>query len=241
MLDFGLAKALSNETPRGRSDLLANPDHARHHGGHDHGHRGLHVAGAGPRAQRRQARRYLGLRRGGVRDAYGRQLFDGAHGHATRWPRSCTKDPDFATVPPRFQRLLRLCLTRDPRQRLRDIGDARLLLDEPAADPAQPRTDCPGQSRQSLAAIAAPAALVRASSQDNGRSPADPPQRGSRAGRDAGLRNTVTPVHRTARAWCIACGANGVVRLAMRALDQAKAQVLSGTDGASDPFFSRRA
>src|SRR5205823_6604196 len=38
-------------------------------------------------------------------------------------------DPDLTAVPPRFQRLLRLCLTRDPRQRLRDISGARLLLD----------------------------------------------------------------------------------------------------------------
>jgi hypothetical protein len=43
-----------------------------------------------------------------------------------------TRDSDLSAVPPRFQRLLRLCLTRDPRQRLRDISGARLLLDEPA-------------------------------------------------------------------------------------------------------------
>jgi Tol biopolymer transport system component len=40
-------------------------------------------------------------------------------------------EPDFSEVPPRFRRLLQLCLTRDPRRRLRDISGARLLLEEP--------------------------------------------------------------------------------------------------------------
>ena len=39
-------------------------------------------------------------------------------------------EPDWNAVPARFQRLLRLCLMRDPRQRLRDISGARLLLEE---------------------------------------------------------------------------------------------------------------
>jgi hypothetical protein len=33
-------------------------------------------------------------------------------------------------TPPRIQQLLRSCLEKDPRQRLRDIGDARLKLNE---------------------------------------------------------------------------------------------------------------
>ncbi|MGE4190366.1 MAG: protein kinase [Thermoanaerobaculia bacterium] len=36
------------------------------------------------------------------------------------------------TVPPAIRRLLRRCLERNPKNRLRDIGDARLVLDEPA-------------------------------------------------------------------------------------------------------------
>ncbi len=39
-------------------------------------------------------------------------------------------DPDWTRVPPRFQTLLRACLNRNPGQRLRDIGDAWLLLDD---------------------------------------------------------------------------------------------------------------
>src|SRR5581483_406583 len=39
-----------------------------------------------------------------------------------------TREPEWNRVPPAAQRLLRLCLERDPRQRLRDIGDARFLF-----------------------------------------------------------------------------------------------------------------
>ncbi len=42
------------------------------------------------------------------------------------------REPDWNRVPQRTRRLLRSCLERDPRKRLQDIGDARLLLDEEA-------------------------------------------------------------------------------------------------------------
>jgi serine/threonine protein kinase/Tol biopolymer transport system component len=46
-----------------------------------------------------------------------------------------TEEPDWATLPtttaPAVQSLLRRCLEKDPRKRLRDIGDARLILEEP--------------------------------------------------------------------------------------------------------------
>jgi Tol biopolymer transport system component len=59
------------------------------------------------------------------------------------------------TTPPRVRRLLRRCLERDPKQRLRDIGEARIALtapDEPApATPAAP----PGLSRRKAALLVA--------------------------------------------------------------------------------------
>ena len=39
-------------------------------------------------------------------------------------------DPDWSKIPARTQRLLRSCLQKDPRKRLRDIGDMDLLLQE---------------------------------------------------------------------------------------------------------------
>ena len=44
-----------------------------------------------------------------------------------------TKQPDFERAPAKARRLLRLCLEKEPKLRLRDIGDAKQLLEEPAA------------------------------------------------------------------------------------------------------------
>ena len=48
------------------------------------------------------------------------------------------KEPDYSALPqatpPDVRRLLRACLRKDPKQRLRDIGDARLMLDESETD-----------------------------------------------------------------------------------------------------------
>jgi serine/threonine protein kinase len=44
-----------------------------------------------------------------------------------------TKEPPLERVPPQVHRLLGRCLEKDPKQRLRDIGEACHLLDEPAA------------------------------------------------------------------------------------------------------------
>jgi len=48
-------------------------------------------------------------------------------------------EPKLEPAPAKVQRLLRSCLQKDPKQRLRDIGDWRLLLDEPATAPSQSR------------------------------------------------------------------------------------------------------
>jgi dipeptidyl aminopeptidase/acylaminoacyl peptidase len=44
-----------------------------------------------------------------------------------------TKDPDFGQAPAPVRRLLRKCLEKDPKNRLRDIGDAWELLNDPSA------------------------------------------------------------------------------------------------------------
>jgi serine/threonine-protein kinase len=45
------------------------------------------------------------------------------------------RDPDFNGLPTgtpvRLRRLIERCLRKDPKLRLRDIGEARILLDEP--------------------------------------------------------------------------------------------------------------
>jgi serine/threonine-protein kinase len=44
------------------------------------------------------------------------------------------QEPDWQSIPARLQKLLQQCLAKDPRQRLRDIGDARVLMDEPTVE-----------------------------------------------------------------------------------------------------------
>ncbi|MGD1095488.1 MAG: serine/threonine-protein kinase [Bryobacteraceae bacterium] len=50
------------------------------------------------------------------------------------------EEPDLDRVPAKVRRLLERCLEKDPKKRLRDIGDWALLLDEtkPAKDPTRP-------------------------------------------------------------------------------------------------------
>src|SRR4029077_17272657 len=46
------------------------------------------------------------------------------------------EQPDLSRAPREVQRLLRKCLEKDPKRRLRDIGDADELLDAPATPTA---------------------------------------------------------------------------------------------------------
>ncbi|MFN7933158.1 MAG: protein kinase [Bryobacteraceae bacterium] len=49
-------------------------------------------------------------------------------------------EPDWTRIPAHWQRLLRQCLKKDPALRLRDIGDARLLLDTEPSPTVDPRS-----------------------------------------------------------------------------------------------------
>jgi serine/threonine protein kinase/Tol biopolymer transport system component len=77
-------------------------------------------------------------------------------------------EPDWARLPAempsRSRELVQRCLRKDARQRLRDIGDARLELEEPTAGLADDRAARPRRSRSELAAwsIAAAAAVLAA-------------------------------------------------------------------------------
>jgi Tol biopolymer transport system component len=68
----------------------------------------------------------------------GKQLF-GADTVADSMAAVLTRDPGLTQVPPQVRRLLATCLQRDPRNRLRDIGDWKLLLGETGPIKGQPR------------------------------------------------------------------------------------------------------
>ena len=61
------------------------------------------------------------------------------------------KEPDFGVLPanlhPRIQELLRRCLEKDPRERVRDAGDVRIEIQRALADPRGEADQGPAQSR----------------------------------------------------------------------------------------------
>jgi len=63
----------------------------------------------------------------------GRQLFDGETVSDTL-AHVLTKEPDWDRAPAKARHLLRECLAKDPKKRLRDIGDAWRLLEEPPVE-----------------------------------------------------------------------------------------------------------
>ena len=71
----------------------------------------------------------------------GRRLFDGETISDTI-AAVLTREPDLDGVPPALRRLIRLCLAKDPRQRLRHIGDALALVDD------SPATATPDRARR---------------------------------------------------------------------------------------------
>jgi eukaryotic-like serine/threonine-protein kinase len=92
----------------------------------------------------------------------GEQLFKGED-VADTLAQVLTKEPDLEKVPAKVRRLLAECLQKDPKRRLRDIGDARRLLDESLPDrapaPLLSRVVWPGAAAV-LAVIAAALGLV---------------------------------------------------------------------------------
>ncbi len=161
-----------------------------------------------------------------------------------------TREPEIPdALPPHIARLLRRCLTKDPRQRLRDIGEARIALESPEATLAPASAVSLGPVRKGLVPWALAGAFVLAIVAALGwwtawRStrPVDHPL--LRLSVDLGP-DAVVGAHITAaispdgtRLAFPARGPNGTTELATRLLDQPQATLLSGTEGAVDPFFS---
>ena len=155
-------------------------------------------------------------------------------------------EPDWsalpATTPARIRTLLRRCLEGDRKQRLRDIGEARIVIDTPDESPTQ----APRLLRASLIAgvlmllvigsvswwratgSSAPHAAMRLSVELQSDIPLV---------RD-GLQNVLTISPDDRRLVFTTRGADGVPKLASRILDQNRSTVLSGTEHAEGPFFS---
>ena len=147
-----------------------------------------------------------------------------------------------ADTPPHIRTLIGRCLKKDPRERLRDAGDARLLLlDRPSIPdgaPARRRTRVLWLG--ALAAVVA--AAVVASSMLRPAPPAAEPAamsallpEGVTMTRDT-INTAVSPDGR--RLAVAAADASGVSKILIRDLARAELRVLPGTEGAGQPFWS---
>jgi Tol biopolymer transport system component/predicted Ser/Thr protein kinase len=84
----------------------------------------------------------------------GQRLFEGETVSDTL-AQVLTKEPDWDRVPLKVRRLLRRCLEKDPKARLRDIGDARLLVEDANAVARDKASVLPWAVAGVLAAVAA--------------------------------------------------------------------------------------
>jgi serine/threonine-protein kinase len=151
-----------------------------------------------------------------------------------------TKDPDWERAPAKAQRLLRRCLEKDPKRRLRDIGDAWQLLDDAPAAPAA-RSNTPWIVAGVLAVAFGVAVWA--------------PWRNTRTvelpaavrldldlGPDVSLGSSLgAPVILSpdgTRFAFVSLGQDGIRRLFTRRLNQPKPIPLAATEGADQPFFS---
>jgi serine/threonine-protein kinase len=161
-------------------------------------------------------------------------------------------DPDWTALPTdtpgSIRRLLRRCLLRDRRHRLRDIGDAVIEIDEAAATPEEeaPLTGKPVASKNVFAwtmfAVGLLAAALSALVVWRANRPVDFPM--VRLNVDLGPdavagTNTTVVISRDGRRLVFPVrGADGKQQLATRLMDEAQPTVLAGTEDAIDPFFS---
>ena len=151
VLDFGLAKARRDRRRRGRRI------HARHIRRSRDRHRAVHEPRAGSRCARRSPHRHLGIRLRGVRNADRTPRLRRRHPlrHRRRHPREGAGlgRRFLPTRPLPVRRLLRRCLEKDHRRRIRDIGDVKLELEDIASaetpgDPGRSHGLCPGAASQ---------------------------------------------------------------------------------------------
>jgi Tol biopolymer transport system component len=142
------------------------------------------------------------------------------------------EEPKWDRVPARTQRLLRSCLERDPRQRLRDLGDAWRLLDE--SPPPPPAAALRPWIGWVAAALLVAAGLPLAFVHFRERPPVTQPVRFQIPAPASSLSFTLSPDGRQFA--FLAPGPEGF-SVWVRALDSLEPRLLAGTGGALTPPF----
>jgi Tol biopolymer transport system component len=153
------------------------------------------------------------------------------------------KQPDLEKAPTQARRLLRECLQKDLRERLRDIGDAKRLLIEEARSTQLPAVvPTPSPSRLAISATAAALVLALAlAALAFMHFRETPPQTRTLRYTIAMPRNAFVPsfaVSPDGRYIVLAAAQNGKPQLWLRSLDALEFQPMPGTDGAFNPFWS---
>jgi Tol biopolymer transport system component len=160
------------------------------------------------------------------------------------------KDPDWAplpaSTPPRIRELLERCLRKDPKMRLRDIGDARIAIEEYLAKPDQPMAAAPPVAPAArprvwplwIAAALGIACLSLAAMHFTEKT-LDPALVRFKllAPENASFGNGMA-ISPDGRRIVFLHSADATGRLWLQPLDSLAPQPLSGTDGASAPFWS---
>ena len=185
----------------------------------------------------------------------GRKLFEG-HTVSDVLASVLKESPDLEVLPsqtpPHVKRLIRRCLDKEPRSRLRDIGEARIALAQPDED--LPPSDAPvGPTEQGLrrrlpwaaAGMAAIAALILGALLIGRKEPEQPVIRFETppppAGRFHLAPDNPGPVRVSPDGTMLVYSGrtdDGSIRLWVRALDVVAARPLPGTEGAQYPFWS---
>jgi tRNA A-37 threonylcarbamoyl transferase component Bud32 len=167
----------------------------------------------------------------------GERLFEGSE--VTDILASVLKDqPSFEKLPSEIVPLLKRCLQKDPKRRLRDIADAQLLLDAP---PVAARPESPGRNwiAWAIAAALGVAAVVFAALWLR---PAPPPavtrfEIHPPAGSTLPLGTPAPSPDGRSIAYTVS-DAKGTRRIYLRRMDRTEAAILPGTEDAQHPFWS---
>ncbi len=169
-------------------------------------------------------------------------------------------DPDWSalppTTPPRILELLRRCLEKDGKRRLRDIGEARILLEDFIADPqaqsggaeARPSTETlePPWKRMLPWVVAGLTIIAAGLTAWAPWRPAPAPPLSARWSVEIGAPASLVADRGPSvvlspdgtRLAFLAQDAKQQRQIYVRNIDQLQATPLAGTEGARDPFFS---